>query len=56
MVDRAKDTDTLSNALSKHLPERGVELVMVPVFTSYRDHLGKAFLESNPETETGRDW
>lgn len=56
MVDLVKDTGRLYNALSKHLPERAVELVMVPVFTSYKAQLGKAFMEADPETKTGRDW
>ena len=56
MVDLAKDTGKLYSALSKHLPERAVELVMVPVFKSYKDQFGKAFREADLETETGRDW
>ena len=56
MADLAKDTGTLYKALSKHLPEQAVNLVMVPVFTSYKDQLGKAFKDADPKTETGRDW
>jgi vacuolar protein sorting-associated protein 54 len=56
MNDLAKDTGTLYKVLSKHLPDRAVGLVMVPVFTSYKDQLAKAFKDADPETETGRDW
>jgi vacuolar protein sorting-associated protein 54 len=56
MAELAKDTGTLFKALSKHLPERAVGLVMVPVFASYKDQLGRAFAEADAETESGRDW
>lgn len=56
MADLAKDTGRLYNALSEHLPERAMELVMAPVFESYRDQLGEVFREADPKTETGRDW
>ena len=56
MADLAKDTGKLYNALSEHLPERAMELVMAPVFESYRDQLGEVFREADPKTETGRDW
>ncbi|KAJ3543382.1 hypothetical protein NM208_g3609 [Fusarium decemcellulare] len=55
MADLTRDTNKLYKALSKRLPDREVQLVMVPVFTSYKDHLGAAFEEANPESETGRD-
>lgn len=54
--DLTKDTGKLYKALSKHLPEQAVGLVMVSVFASYKDLLGSVFKEVNPETETGRDW
>ncbi|KND92285.1 Vacuolar protein sorting-associated protein 54, chloroplastic [Tolypocladium ophioglossoides CBS 100239] len=55
MVDLTTDTGRLNKALSKYLPEQAVALVMVQVFTSYKDQLGKAFKEAEPKTETGRD-
>lgn len=56
MVALTKDTSKLYKALSKYLPEQTVGLVMVPVFTTYKDALGKAFEEADPKTETGRHW
>ena len=56
MTDLAIDTSKLFKVVSKYLPERAVELVMSPVFKSYKDQLGKAFKEADPKTETGRDW
>lgn len=56
MVDLATDTGRLYKALRKYLPERTVELVMVPVFTSYKDQLGSAFREADPGSEAGRGW
>ncbi|KAM5341815.1 hypothetical protein ACJ41O_014846 [Fusarium nematophilum] len=55
MVDLTSVTRKLYKALSKRLSEGAVQLVMVPVFESYKDHLGTAFKEADPETETGRD-
>lgn len=37
MADLVKDTSKLYRALCKYLPERAVGLMMVPVFTSYKD-------------------
>lgn len=56
MVDLTRDTSKLYKTLSKRLPEEAVQLVMVPVFASYREHLGTAFKEAILETEGGRDW
>jgi vacuolar protein sorting-associated protein 54 len=56
MTDLAIDTSKLYKVVSKYLPERAAELVMSPVFTSYKDQLGKAFKEADPKTDTGRDW
>lgn len=56
MVDLARDTSKLYKALSKRLPQGSVQLVMLPVFASYKGCLGTAFKEADPKTETGRDW
>ena len=50
-----KETATLHRALTKHLPEQSIRLVMVPVFTSYKDQFGKAFQGADPKTEAGRE-
>ncbi|KAF4448551.1 garp complex component [Fusarium austroafricanum] len=55
MADLTRDTNKLYKALSKHLPREDVQLVMLPVFASYKDHFGTAFKEADPKTETGRD-
>lgn len=51
----AKETSTLHRVLTKHLPERSVQLIMMPVFSNYREHLGGAFQAADPETEAGRE-
>lgn len=51
----AKETSTLHRVLSKHLPERSVQLIMMPVFSNYKEHLGNAFQAADPETEAGRE-
>jgi vacuolar protein sorting-associated protein 54 len=50
-----RDTATLHRVLTKHLPEGTVHLIMVPVFSSYKDQFGKAFQSAEPKTEAGRD-
>ncbi|KAG5661366.1 hypothetical protein KAF25_005488, partial [Fusarium avenaceum] len=55
MANLARDTSKLYKALSKRLPNGAVQLVMLPVFASYKDYLGTAFKEADPKTETGRD-
>ncbi len=54
--DLAKDTTKLSKVLNKYLPNEAVDLVMVPVFASYKDSFGDVFREVDLHTETGRDW
>lgn len=56
VVDLATDTGRLYKALRKYLPGRTVVLVMVPVFTAYKDQLGRLFKESDPGSEPGREW
>ncbi|EFQ27991.1 hypothetical protein CGRA01v4_03342 [Colletotrichum graminicola] len=55
METLAKETTTLHRVLTKHLPETSVQLIMGPVFASYKDQFGKAFQAANPKTGTGRD-
>lgn len=50
----AKETATLHRVLTKHLPERSIQMIMVPVFTSYKEQFGKAFQAADPQTEAGR--
>jgi vacuolar protein sorting-associated protein 54 len=54
METLAKETTTLHRVLTKHLPEGTVHLIMVPVFSSYKDQFGKVFQAAEPKTETGR--
>ena len=51
----AKETSTLHRVLIKHLPERSIQLIMMPVFSSYKEQLGKAFQAADPQTQAGRD-
>lgn len=54
METLAKETGTLHRVLSKHLPDMTVEMIMVPVFNSYREQWTKAFQEAAVETDAGR--
>ena len=49
-----KETTTLHKVLSKHLPEMTVQMVMGPVFASYKEQWGKAFAETGVRTEVGK--
>ena len=51
----AKETSTLHRVLTKHLPERSIQLIMVPVFSNYKEQLGKTFQGADPQTEAGRE-
>ena len=51
----AKETSTLHRVLTKHLPERSIQLIMMPVFSNYKEQLGKAFQGADPQTEAGRE-
>ncbi|KAL0943998.1 garp complex component [Colletotrichum truncatum] len=55
METLAKETTTLHRVLTKHLPENSVQMIMGPVFASYKDQLGKVFQAADPKTDTGRD-
>ncbi|KAJ5673226.1 Vacuolar protein sorting-associated protein 54 [Penicillium longicatenatum] len=54
METLAKETGTLHRVLSKHLPEMTVNMIMGPVFNSYRDQWVKAFDEASVQSETGK--
>ncbi|KAJ5272410.1 Vacuolar protein sorting-associated protein 54 [Penicillium angulare] len=54
METLAKETGTLHRVLSKHLPEMTVDMIMGPVFNSYRDQWVKAFGEAQVQSETGK--
>ncbi|PKS08011.1 hypothetical protein jhhlp_006623 [Lomentospora prolificans] len=51
----SKETATLHRALTKNLPERSIQMIMVPVFKSYKDQFGEAFRRADPRTEAGRE-
>lgn len=50
-----KETSLLHRNLVKHLSEDTVRMIMIPVFTSFKDQFGSAFQEADPKTEAGRD-
>ncbi|KAK9443697.1 Vps54-like protein [Metarhizium brunneum] len=49
----AKETTTLHRVLTKHLPETSIQMIMEPVFASYKDQLGAPLKEATPKTEAG---
>ncbi|KAL2887796.1 Vacuolar protein sorting-associated protein 54, chloroplastic [Ceratocystis lukuohia] len=49
-----KDTSMLHRVLSKFMPKPAVNMIMLPVFASFKEHLGKALREANAQTEAGR--
>ncbi|KAF4452515.1 hypothetical protein F53441_4627 [Fusarium austroafricanum] len=53
METLAKETTTLHRVLTKHLPETSIQMIMLPVFSSYRDQLGSSLREADPKTEAG---
>lgn len=55
METLAKETATLHRVLTRHLPESTVQMIMQPVFHSYRDQWSKAFEEVTVQTERGRE-
>lgn len=56
METLVKETVTLHRVLTKHLPESTVRFIMVPVFNSYKNQIGKALesLPANNEITTTR--
>lgn len=50
-----KETANLQKALTKHLPDTTVSMIMGPVFKTYKEHWGKAFGDVILETEAGKE-
>lgn len=55
METLVKETSLLYRNLAKHLSEDTVRMIMIPVFTSFKEQFGAEFKEADPKTETGRD-
>ncbi|KAJ4863791.1 vps54-like protein domain-containing protein [Trichoderma breve] len=49
-----KETTTLHRVLTKHLPETSIQLIMVPVFASYKTQLGDALRQAAVTTKAGQ--
>ncbi|KAI9798657.1 MAG: Vacuolar protein sorting-associated protein 54 [Piccolia ochrophora] len=54
METLTKETNTLHRVLSKHLQEVTVQMIMRPVFESYKAQWGKAFAEASVMTQAGK--
>lgn len=50
-----KETTTLQKVLSKHLPDLTVQMIMGPVFASYKKQWGAAFEETEVRTTEGKE-
>ena len=50
-----KDTNTLHRVLKRHLPEMSVQMIMNPVFTSYREQWSDAFRNTRITTAAGKE-
>lgn len=53
METLAKETTTLHRVLTKHLPQMSIQMIMLPVFSSYRDQLGASLKDAEVKTEAG---
>ncbi|PGH07048.1 hypothetical protein AJ80_08061 [Polytolypa hystricis UAMH7299] len=49
-----QETGTLHRVLAKHLPDSTVMMIMIPVFTSYRDQWTNAYQSVTLKSEKGR--
>lgn len=49
-----KETTTLHRVLTKHLPETSIQVIMVPVFASYKNQLGEALRQAAVSTQAGQ--
>lgn len=49
-----KETTTLHRVLTKHLPETSIQVIMVPVFASYKSQLGDALRQAAVGTQAGQ--
>ncbi|KAH6987621.1 Vps54-like protein-domain-containing protein [Ilyonectria sp. MPI-CAGE-AT-0026] len=54
METLAKETTTLHRVLTKHLPETSIQMIMLPVFSSYKEQLGSSLEDAELKTEAGR--
>lgn len=54
METLVKETTTLHKVLSKHLPDINVQMIMYPVFSSYKEQWGNAFQDVKVKTQTGK--
>ncbi|KAI9744167.1 MAG: hypothetical protein M1818_002319 [Claussenomyces sp. TS43310] len=50
-----KETANLHKALSRHMPETTVMMIMDPVFKHYKEQWGKAFGDAVLETDAGKE-
>ncbi|KAF9881230.1 hypothetical protein CkaCkLH20_01380 [Colletotrichum karsti] len=55
METLAKETTTLHRVLTKHLPESSVQMIMGPVFASYKDQFGRVLDAADAKTISGRN-
>lgn len=53
METLAKETSTLHRVLTKHLPDSAIQMIMQPVFSSYKEQLGNALKGASPKTQAG---
>ena len=50
-----KETTTLHKVLSRHLPEMTVQMIMLPIFESYKDLWGRAYRGVDVSTPAGKE-
>jgi len=50
-----KETTTLHKVLSRHLPEMTVQMIMAPIFDSYKGLWGRAYREVEVSTSAGNE-
>jgi len=55
METLAKETITLHKVISKFLSEPSVRMIMIPVFESYKEQLGKVFRDATVTTAPGKE-
>lgn len=54
MADLVKDASKLYKVLFKYLPKQAVGLMMVPVFTSYMNHMVGQYIQGDDPADG--DW
>lgn len=55
METTVRETTTLQRVLSRHLPDISVQMIMDPVFESYKEQFGRAFQEVEVKTLSGKE-